>query len=192
MPSNRRYRIWPHEDQNLISRPNYSLLAIIVWLAVGIIGLMNMRPHSHAIVFEVPTYNGIGHPFEPWPADLPTHRLSLTALDQILWDGEHVTQPELLDKIDVALAAEPRQAIVFEPEAYASYDLSARVMNMLVESGATSQYFCLAGLRQYAHTADERHTVRIMTSIFMDSEWRLERIDPDEMPQCDPAPLVVE
>lgn len=128
---------------------------------------------THAIVFDIPVENSLGEPFEPWPDDVPTHLLTLTPDGMVVWDGEPVNQAELLARIEGAVAAFPREGIVYEPHAYASYDLAARVMALLTDAGATEQRFCLGGLRQYSDDLDEADGRMYPTSIDIGPQWEM-------------------
>ena len=75
------------------------------------------------------------------------NKLILTAQDQILWNGETVSQGQLVTILadTTRMATEPE--LQFEPEGQASYDLSAKVLQIIKVSGVTK--FGFVGNEQY-------------------------------------------
>ena len=87
----------------------------------------------------------------PPPTDIEIdpvkNKLVLTSTDQILWNGDVVTQGQLITILadTTRMAVEPE--LKFEPEAQASYDLSARVLQVIKASGVTK--FGFVGNEKY-------------------------------------------
>lgn len=80
----------------------------------------------------------------PQPSDQPPplidpikNKLVLTAADQILWNGTAISEGQLVSTLQqtTQMAVEPE--LQFEPEALASYQLSARVLQDIKVSGVT-------------------------------------------------------
>jgi biopolymer transport protein ExbD len=80
----------------------------------------------------------------PQPTDAPPplidpikNKLVLTPQDQILWNGTPISEGQLVATLQqtTAMAVEPE--LQFEPEALASYSLSARVLQDIKLSGVT-------------------------------------------------------
>jgi biopolymer transport protein ExbD len=80
----------------------------------------------------------------PQPTDAPPplidpikNKLVLTPQDQILWNGTPISEGQLVATLQqtTAMALEPE--LQFEPEALASYSLSARVLQDIKASGVT-------------------------------------------------------
>jgi biopolymer transport protein ExbD len=80
----------------------------------------------------------------PQPTDAPPplidpikNKLVLTPQDQILWNGTPISEGQLVATLQqtTAMAVEPE--LQFEPEALASYSLSARVLQDIKASGVT-------------------------------------------------------
>ncbi len=80
----------------------------------------------------------------PQPTDAPPplidpikNKLVLTPQDQILWNGTPISEGQLVATLQetTTMAVEPE--LQFEPEALASYSLSARVLQDIKASGVT-------------------------------------------------------
>ncbi len=70
-----------------------------------------------------------------------TNVVSITAADELLWNGTRVTPDQLRIQIERTAAASPEPTLRFEPDALASYDRSARTIALIKESGATKFAF---------------------------------------------------
>jgi biopolymer transport protein ExbD len=90
----------------------------------------------------------------PQPTDAPPplidpikNKLVLTPQDQILWNGTPISEGQLVATLQqtTAMALEPE--LQFEPEALASYSLSARVLQDIKASGVTK--FGFVGIDKY-------------------------------------------
>lgn len=90
----------------------------------------------------------------PQPTDAPPplidpikNKLVLTPQDQILWNGEPISEGQLVATLaqTTQMAVEPE--LQFEPEALASYSLSARVLQDIKSSGVTK--FGFVGNEKY-------------------------------------------
>jgi len=73
----------------------------------------------------------------PPTVDPVKNKLVLTPQDQILWNGTPITEGQLVEALSQStqMAVEPE--LQFEPEALASYDLSAKVLQIIKSSGVT-------------------------------------------------------
>ncbi|MEO0462372.1 MAG: biopolymer transporter ExbD [Pseudomonadota bacterium] len=83
----------------------------------------------------------------PPDIDPVKNKLVLTSEDRILWNGEDISQGVLVDTLrqSMAMAVEPE--LQFEPESNASYDLSAKVLQIIKASGVTK--FGFVGNEKY-------------------------------------------
>ena len=87
----------------------------------------------------------------PPPTDIEIdpvkNKLVLTSTDQILWNGDPVNAGQLREILaeTTTFAVEPE--LQFEPEAQASYDLSAKVLQVIKASGVTK--FGFVGNEKY-------------------------------------------
>ncbi|MDZ4277374.1 MAG: biopolymer transporter ExbD, partial [Erythrobacter sp.] len=65
------------------------------------------------------------------------NKLVLTPQDQILWNGTVITEGQLRTILAESTKMTPEPELQFEPEALASYRLSARVLQDIKVSGVT-------------------------------------------------------
>jgi len=75
------------------------------------------------------------------------NKLVLTAQDVILWNGNPINEGNLVSLLQQSKAMQPEPELQFEPEARASYEISARVLNLIKASGVTK--FGFVGNEQY-------------------------------------------
>ncbi len=71
----------------------------------------------------------------------------LTQNGEILWNGEAINQGQLVRNLQLTRDIEPEPELQFEPEPLASYDLSAKTLNIIKASGVTK--FGFVGNEQY-------------------------------------------
>ena len=87
----------------------------------------------------------------PPPTDIQIdpvkNKLVLTAQDQILWNAEPVDSGQLVTLLQETTTFEIEPELQFEPEANASYDLTARVLQIIKSSGVTK--FGFVGNEKY-------------------------------------------
>lgn len=65
----------------------------------------------------------------------------ITANDELLWNGAPLSREELRLQVAAASALENEPLLRFEPDAYASYDTSARTIALIKEEGAEAFAF---------------------------------------------------
>jgi biopolymer transport protein ExbD len=65
------------------------------------------------------------------------NKLVLTSQDVILWNGTAITEGDLVSILQQTTTMNPEPELQFEPEALASYDISARVLQIIKGSGVT-------------------------------------------------------
>ncbi|MEE4537389.1 MAG: biopolymer transporter ExbD [Erythrobacter sp.] len=117
---------------------------IDVLLVLLIMFIITIPVATHSVDIDLPQGN-------PPPTDIEvdpvTNKLVLSATDQILWNGETVSQGQLVTLLQETqnFAVEPE--LQFEPEAQASYDLSAKVLQIIKSSGVTK--FGFVGNEKY-------------------------------------------
>ncbi|WP_375289866.1 ExbD/TolR family protein [Qipengyuania sp.] len=116
---------------------------IDVLLCLLIIFIMSIPVATHSVDVDLP---------QPNPADTnmvePTkNKLVLTGQDQILWNGNNIDQGQLVTLLEASRSMAVEPELQFEPEARASYDLSAKVLNIIKASGVTK--FGFVGNEQY-------------------------------------------
>jgi len=117
---------------------------IDVLLVLLIMFIITIPIATHAVSIDLPQGN-------PPPSDIDIdpvkNKLVLTASDQILWNGDTIDQGQLVTLLQetTQFAVEPE--LQFEPEALASYDLSAKVLQIIKASGVTK--FGFVGNEKY-------------------------------------------
>ncbi|WP_298306138.1 biopolymer transporter ExbD [uncultured Erythrobacter sp.] len=117
---------------------------IDVLLVLLIMFIITIPVATHSVDIDLPQGN-------PPPQDIVIdpvkNKLVLTAADQILWNGETVNGGQLRTILaeTTQMAVEPE--LQFEPEALASYDISAKVLQTIKNSGVTK--FGFVGNEKY-------------------------------------------
>ncbi|MDJ0644012.1 MAG: biopolymer transporter ExbD [Erythrobacter sp.] len=117
---------------------------IDVLLVLLIMFIITIPVATHSVDIDLPQGN-------PPPQDIQIdpvkNKLVLTATDQILWNATPLTPGQLVSTLQetTTMAVEPE--LQFEPEALASYDLSARVLQIIKQSGVTK--FGFVGNEKY-------------------------------------------
>jgi biopolymer transport protein ExbD len=76
-----------------------------------------------------------------------SNHLVVTEHNAILWNGQPVSRAELDGLLGEVRAMRPEPQVRFEPEAQASYDLSANVLNQVKQAQLTN--FGIAGSERY-------------------------------------------
>ena len=117
---------------------------IDVLLVLLIMFIITIPVATHSVDIDLPQG-------DPPPTDVVIdpvkNKLVLSAADQILWNGEVVTSGQLRTLLNetTRMAVEPE--LQFEPEAQASYDISAKVLQIIKGSGVTK--FGFVGNEKY-------------------------------------------
>ncbi|OGS51468.1 MAG: biopolymer transporter ExbD [Erythrobacter sp. RIFCSPHIGHO2_12_FULL_63_10] len=75
------------------------------------------------------------------------NKLVLTQDNRILWNAEEINQGQLVTLLQESLNLSTEPELQFEPEAQASYDISAKVINIIKASGVTK--FGFVGNEKY-------------------------------------------
>lgn len=118
---------------------------IDVLLVLLIMFIMSIPVGINAVNIDLPAPNP-----NPPPEDMVDpiiNKIVLTPENQILWNADSIDQSELVRNLSVTrrFAVEPE--LQFEPEANASYELSANVLNIIKASGVTK--FGFVGNEKY-------------------------------------------
>ena len=117
---------------------------IDVLLVLLIMFIITIPVATHSVDIDLPQPN-------PTPPDVfvepEKNKLVLSAQNEILWNGNAIDMGQLrtLLQESTQMAVEPE--LQFEPEARASYDLSAKVLQIIKASGVTK--FGFVGNEQY-------------------------------------------
>jgi len=107
---------------------------IDVLLVLLIMFIITIPVATHSVDIDLPQGN-------PPPTDAIVdpikNKLVLTQGGEILWNAEPVNENQLVTLLQETLAYEVEPELQFEPEPLASYDLSAKVLQVIKQSGVT-------------------------------------------------------
>ncbi|KLE34422.1 ExbD/TolR family protein [Aurantiacibacter luteus] len=117
---------------------------IDVLLVLLIMFIITIPVATHAVNIDLPAPSNT--PDQP-PVDPIKNKIVLTPTDQILWNGQAINDNQLVGNLQQSLTYAVEPELQFEPEANASYDLSARVLNIIKASGVTK--FGFVGNEKY-------------------------------------------
>ncbi len=108
------------------------LIDVLLVLLIMFIITIPVATHSVDIDLPQPTPQD-----NPPPIDPVKNKLVLTPQDQILWNGTPISEGQLIQTLADTTRMTPEPELQFEPEALASYELSARVLQDIKSSGVT-------------------------------------------------------
>jgi len=117
---------------------------IDVLLVLLIVFIMSIPIATHSVDIDLPVPNP--NP-PPDMVDPIKNKIVLTPDNQILWNGTPITDSTLVANLQTSLTYSVEPELQFEPEAQASYDLSAKVLNIIKQSGVTK--FGFVGNEKY-------------------------------------------
>src|SRR6188508_2285952 len=117
---------------------------IDVLLVLLIVFIMSIPIATHAVAIDLPVPNP--NP-PPDMVDPIKNKIVLTPANEILWNGTPITDNTLVANLQTSLTFSVEPELQFEPEANASYDLSAKVLNIIKFSGVTK--FGFVGNEKY-------------------------------------------
>jgi biopolymer transport protein ExbD len=107
---------------------------IDVMLVLLIMFIITIPVATHAVNIDLPS-----------PAQTPPdvkvepikNKVVLSNADQILWNGNVINDGQLVALLQQSVAMPVEPELQFQPDAGASYDLSAKVLNIIKGSGVT-------------------------------------------------------
>ncbi|WAT17294.1 biopolymer transporter ExbD [Aurantiacibacter sp. MUD11] len=117
---------------------------IDVLLVLLIMFIITIPVATHAVNIDLPSPTN--NPDTP-DVDPIKNKIVLTRDGQILWNADPISQGELVGNLQQSLTFAVEPELQFEPEANASYNLSARVLNIIKASGVTK--FGFVGNEKY-------------------------------------------
>jgi len=123
---------------------------IDVLLVLLIMFIITIPIATHSVDIDLPQNNSNTPPPDIDPVK---NKLVLTADERVLWNGEQISLGVLVDTLRASVAMEVEPELQFEPEALASYDLSARVLQIIKKSGVTK--FGFVGNEKYRQFGKE-------------------------------------
>jgi len=106
--------------------------------------IMSIPVATHAVSIDLPVADP--NP-PPNMVDPIKNKIVLTPNNEILWNGTAITPNTLVANLQTSLTFSVEPELQFEPEASASYDLSAKVLNIIKQSGVTK--FGFVGNEKY-------------------------------------------
>ena len=118
---------------------------IDVLLVLLIMFIITIPVATHAVNIDLPSPDPNNPP--PDQIDPVKNKIVLTQDGQILWNGDNISQPELVRNLQLTRDMQPEPELQFEPEPLASYDLSAKTLNIIKASGVTK--FGFVGNERY-------------------------------------------
>jgi biopolymer transport protein ExbD len=117
---------------------------IDVLLVLLIMFIITIPPAVNSVDIDLPQGT-------PPPTDIIVdpvkNKLVLTAQDQILWNGEAVTESQLVTLLQQTLTMAVEPELQYEPEPLASYEIASRVLRDIKASGVTK--FGFVGNEKY-------------------------------------------
>lgn len=117
---------------------------IDVLLVLLIMFIITIPVATHSVDIDLPQGN-------PPPQDIVVdpvkNKLILTQGDQILWNGTPVDSGQLVTLLSETTRMSVEPELQFEPEPLASYDISAKVLQIIKSSGVTK--FGFVGNEKY-------------------------------------------
>jgi biopolymer transport protein ExbD len=119
------------------------LIDVLLVLLIMFIMAVPLVTHSLDVPLPQP-----GIEFGPDPV---RNKLSLTSDDQILWNGRAVSAGQLTSLLVLTTRLPIEPELQFEPDANASYDLTAKVLDRIESSGISK--FDFVGIDRYSYFA---------------------------------------
>lgn len=107
---------------------------IDVMLVLLIMFIITIPVATHSTNIDLPQPNNDANTPEVDPIQ---NKIVLTQQGEILWNGDAINDQELVYNLQQSRNFEVEPELQFEPEALASYDLSANVLNIIKASGVT-------------------------------------------------------
>ena len=118
---------------------------IDVMLVLLIMFIITIPVATHAVNIDLPVASP---PNQDQQIDPVKNKVVLSNSDQILWNGQPTTDGQLVTLLQQTTQMNPEPELQFQPEAAASYDLSAKVLNIIKSSGVTK--FGFVGNEMYS------------------------------------------
>ena len=118
------------------------LIDVLLVLLIMFIITIPVATHSVNIDLPQPNPNDTQQEIDPIK-----NKVVLTQNDEILWNGESINQGQLARNLLLTTEMEVEPELQFEPEPNASYDLSAKTLQVIKASGVTR--FGFVGNEQY-------------------------------------------
>ncbi len=118
------------------------LIDVLLVLLIMFIITIPVATHSVDIDLPTPPENPPDVIVEPIK-----NKLMITQSDELLWNGNPISDGELVQLLQESTRMDPEPELQFEPEQLASYDRSVRVLEIIKASGVTK--FGFVGNERY-------------------------------------------
>jgi biopolymer transport protein ExbD len=99
---------------------------IDVMLVLLIMLIITIPPQTHAVKLDLPVNNQNNPP----PINTLKNILSVNAQDQVLWNGQPVTMPQLRAYLDATQQMNPTPELHLQPDATARYEVVDQVLTV--------------------------------------------------------------
>ena len=119
---------------------------IDVMLVLLIMFIITIPVATHSIDIDLPVPNQ--NPPPPNQIKPEVNKVVLTRDGKILWNGAELSGGELVRNLKITTTMNPEPELQFQPEQDASYDLSAKVLNIIKGSKVTK--FGFVGNEQFS------------------------------------------
>ncbi len=106
---------------------------IDVMLVLLVMFMITIPVATHNILVDLPSTDAVSEPI----LHENKNRLIVTGDDRILWNAQQVTEAQLVSILLQSKAILPEPELQYAPAALASYEMSARVLNIVKSSGVT-------------------------------------------------------
>lgn len=117
------------------------LIDVLLVLLIMFIITIPVATHSIDIDMPVPTDAPVDD------VDPIKNKIVLTQEDRILWNGDEIDDQQLVNNLAETRRFQVEPELQYEPVAQASYEISARVLQVIKQSGVTK--FGFVGNEQY-------------------------------------------
>jgi biopolymer transport protein ExbD len=124
---------------------------IDVMLVLLIMFIITIPVATHSIDIDLPVATP---PTNLPPPNLIKNKVSVTPDNRILWDGNQVTPGQLLSMLQQTLTYSTEPELQFQPDPNASYDVSAKVLNII--KGSHVHKFGFVGDEQFSEFGKEK------------------------------------
>jgi biopolymer transport protein ExbD len=119
---------------------------IDVMLVLLIMFIITIPVATHSVDIDLPVPNQTPPPPDQIKPD--KNKVVLSRNGEILWNGAAIDAPMLVRNLEVTRNMNPEPELQFQPEPDASYDISAKVLNIIKGSKVTK--FGFVGNEQYS------------------------------------------
>ncbi|HCF25278.1 MULTISPECIES: biopolymer transporter ExbD [unclassified Novosphingobium] len=120
---------------------------IDVMLVLLVMFILSVPTALHQTSFNLPRSDGT----PPKAPILPENMVSLTSVAEIRWNGQAVSEGQLVSLLQASTHRQPEPLIRFEPESGAPYGASLRVLNLIRATDPAA--FAFSGNEKYADFA---------------------------------------